>query len=69
MRPHDLEMEILRLQDPKQVHKYRQLLIDAGLLRLGAAYSTGGFAKRHSLTQTAKKLLDAAKDTKGEAVG
>jgi hypothetical protein len=56
-------------KDAKQVHKYRQPLIDAGLLRLGAAYSTARFAKRHSLTQAAKKLLDAAKDTNGEAVG
>jgi hypothetical protein len=53
--------DLLGYKDPKQVHKYRQVLIDAGLLHLGTAYSAGAFAKRHSLTKTAKAMFDESK--------
>jgi hypothetical protein len=60
--------DLLGYKDPKQVHKYRQVLIDAGLLHLGTAYSAGAFAKRHSLTKIAKAMFEKAKAQNEQAV-
>jgi hypothetical protein len=53
--------ELLGYKNPKQIQAYRQVLIDAGLLKLGTAYSVGAFAKRHSLTKMAKTIFEVAK--------
>jgi hypothetical protein len=58
--------DMLGYKDPNRIQKYRQVLIDAGLLRLGSAYSAGAFAKRHSLTREAKQMFEKAKERKEE---
>jgi hypothetical protein len=58
---------LLGYQNGNRVRKYRQVLIDAGLLILGRAYSTGAFAKRHSLTKKCKALLEQGKRTEDKA--
>jgi hypothetical protein len=50
-------LEMLGYQDAERMGKYREVLVRAGLLRVGNAYSTGAFAKRHSLTPRAKNLF------------
>jgi hypothetical protein len=60
--------DLLGYESPAQMRKYRQVLIKAGLLHLGAAYSTGSFAKRHSLTKAAKEMFEKAKAQNVEAV-
>jgi hypothetical protein len=61
--------DLLGYKDPKQVQRYRQILIEAGLVRLGTAYSAGAFAKRHSLSKLAKNMFQAEAQQEHKASG
>jgi hypothetical protein len=53
-------VELLGYKDGKRARKYRDLLVNAGLITVGRAYSAGAFSKRHSLTAKAQRMFQEA---------
>jgi hypothetical protein len=63
-----LLMEFVGHANPTRACKYRDVLVKAGVIRVGRSYSVGADSKRHSLTRMAKEIMTRSRE-RGAATG
>lgn len=64
----DILQKLLGYTNPNQAIKYRDLLVEAGIITVGRFYDKYRYAKKHTLTEEAMRILCQRLPQKGEAV-